>query len=1617
MRPLYLLAVLILNVLLGVFCLAGHPASAQGASRGYLSVARYPGAVTAVQEDMGAVLQRTNPADLTPAAVQAGAAKLDERIRQSAAARGVQIPTKPVLEGSARAGSSLAPPQRSAPEGTKPWYVLKAQEEYLRWRAAHPKGEARQPAARQPAGGSQRQPRSPGSPPKNAPTAPAELQFDTIADTNTSAADGPLAAGPTNLVTAANGSNGALAVFDLTGANVLNTTLRAFFQPVVRAGAFGFLHSRASFDPLAGPAGDPDRGRFILMALEIDSGITDTSILLAVSQTSDASGAWNKYRFDANRPNGAGGLFPDGAERPWLGYDSAAIYVTFDWSQFPGNYDEFGITGNRLMTFNKTTAAAGGALTPVLIDDILQPAPNNSVLANGLRPAESLGNYSSTTGVMVATTRSSPSLFQGAIGVGLYRVTDPLGLLGPPVVTTAGLKTPSFFFGQDAPQAGSVFGITTPFDTQLQKTVIRNGIVWTCLGAAPVFFGKSQVTFIKIDPSGPGRIADLKTIGHASRHYYYPAIVPDDRGNAVAVFGGSDPNTFTTIFHARFNGTTNTFEQETVTKASTASYAFFGWGRYFDASPDVSGTRVWVHGMYASSAFTWQLHAAKVRSVSLSVVAPNGEETFLVGDNVNIQWTPGAADLLGVNIDVSRDGGLTYPESIAVGTPDTGSFTWTVTGPLTETAKIRVTAVSLASITDTSDDNFRIVDGFRTQVCTTGPPVVIPDNFRDDRDWVELSLVMPVEQIIKGIDVGVDITHGFVGDLQIFLVPPTVTDAVPAFNQMIMLQDTTRERQIDLNTTFPAPTRPAQTLHTLFGTRSTSKDPITGVQRPWRLRIRDLESGDVGQINKFCLTIYGPGAGQFAITFPNGGERFATGTVQNITWTEQFVTGDVKVEYSLDGGTTFIPIGTVPAGTLTIPWTVPNVTSNTARIKVSSVAEPTAFDISDANFRIVDPFLTVLSPNGGELVPTGKVFNITWDDEPRVGTVRIELSLDNGSTFNPIALNAPDTGTFAWTPMIGQETNQALIRIVSNPGSGAPRNDTSNAVFTILTPAIQVTAPNGGELWYTGTQRTITWLSLGVVGNVKIELFRNGAWETLLADTDNDGTETITVTEPAATDARVRVTLLSDSTFTDTSDAPFEIRSMSITVLNPNGGEVIGTGFPYTINWTSDGVPGNVNIELSRNDGMSFTTIAANVPNNGSFTTSFLAGATDLAVVRIQAVGFDAFDVSDSVFSLIDPGITILAANGGEELRVGLPFTILWTSAGIPATNVNIELSRNGGATWTPLFTNIPNDGSETWTVTPGDTTEGLFRITVSTNPGVSDTSDSAFNIVTPKLTVLAPNGGEQWVTGTSQVIRWLPVGFDGNVNIELTRNGGTTFETLFTNVENSGQINWTVTDPGSGNARVRITPISRPDLVDESDGPFTIVAPSITLGTPNGGEQWLIGTTQNITWVSEGVPSTANLDVEVSRDGGSTWSFLMTTVNDGSEAWAVTGDPSTNALIRLTWTDRRTIFDQSDLAFTIATPTLIVTAPANGTRWRIGSRQTISWTGTVLQSGGGTVDILLSRDGGNTYKTIITDTANDGSAAWLVTGPTTRKAKVRVIWRPLPSVRGQSGGLFRILR
>ncbi len=91
-------------------------------------------------------------------------------------------------------------------------------------------------------------------------------------------------------------------------------------------------------------------------------------------------------------------------------------------------------------------------------------------------------------------------------------------------------------------------------------------------------------------------------------------------------------------------------------------------------------------------------------------------------------------------------------------------------------------------------------------------------------------------------------------------------------------------------------------------------------------------------------------------------------------------------------------------------------------------------------------------------------------------------------------------------------------------------------------------------------------------------------------------------------------------------------------------------------------------------------------------------------------------------------------------------------------------------------------------------------------------------------ITVISPNGGENWKRGTTKTISWTSTGSSGsNVKIELIKNGVASI--IKSSTSNDGSWNWAIPSTQTTGTiyKVRITSIENSAYTDTSNNDFTI--------------------------------------------------------------------------------------------------------------------------------------------------------------------------------------------------
>lgn len=532
----------------------------------------------------------------------------------------------------------------------------------------------------------------------------------------------------------------------------------------------------------------------------------------------------------------------------------------------------------------------------------------------------------------------------------------------------------------------------------------------------------------------------------------------------------------------------------------------------------------------------------------------------------------------------------------------------------------------------------------------------------------------------------------------------------------------------------------------------------------------------------------------------------------------------------------------------------------------------------------------------------------------------------------------------------------------------------------------------------------------------QIDLDSNGSGSKVVA-WDSSMTLVLVPSVLSSTGTNLSYTYSADFIPTDT-DTP------TVQVVYPNGGENLSMGSTDSITWiaTDNVIVDSVTIYYSTDGGGAWLPVANGEPNDSIYAWSVPGTPSSNCLVRITAWDWTEKwdeDTSDAVFTIGDftgPSVTVLYPNGGENLGIGSTDTVRWNAYdNVAVDSIEIDYSTDGGGSWASISTGEPNDGGFPWLIpnTPSDSC--LVRV-IAFDPSWlqgADTSDNFFTIgddVNPLVSVSYPNGGESFIPGTTDTIRWMAWDANGidSINIYYTVDDGLVWIDVSHGELNDSEYEWVVPDTPSDSCRVRVDAFDPAGNSgsDNSNGLFSIIdnqPPDVDVVSPNGGEQWEIGGVQQITWVAYDNKRVDSVSISYSYDSASTW-FAVSDgePDDSSYDWTIPGPPSDSCLVRIVAFDfaGQTGVDTSDALFIITDttlPSVSVIYPDGGEVLQAGAVDTIRWAAydnDVIDS----VSVFYSSDSGAAWQTLSTGEPNDSLYEWSIPAVVSDSCLVRVL-------------------
>jgi hypothetical protein len=460
-----------------------------------------------------------------------------------------------------------------------------------------------------------------------------------------------------------------------------------------------------------------------------------------------------------------------------------------------------------------------------------------------------------------------------------------------------------------------------------------------------------------------------------------------------------------------------------------------------------------------------------------------GQHTVMAGQDYTIRWDKWGALCDSVKIELATNGDEPVPtyKTIVASAPNITTYLWRADAlvpavdNITPHARIRISDVNEAASANASDNPFIIRASFALDPAIGSEPLKVGEQYTIV--WTKMG---NIPQVLLQYSPGGD---NFTFD-----------------KRNIVNNDPNDTTTLVLNSG-DTPTT-GKYIWTVPDIELNKADSV-------KLRVSDPNDPEAKSVsNEFRIIP------KFTVTYPTGNadpnltEKFKVGTPYVITWTSTSPrTQNVKITYTTSGGPPFTkaistswPNGVLEGDGLihgSKEWKVvetggvPDDISDQVKIRVEDATDPTAYDDSDYNLKIISDF-TLSYPNGG----SGVVYDvgdplpapIAWTNKGTVNNVELSYSTASTDFSSPVVIISPlNNGTdhhgttYPWNAPNAIGTHvRVRVRSLTDDGFAISAND-----FRIR-GKLRVDKPVDGEGVPIGQNYNIQWTSFGTIPNVDI---------------------------------------------------------------------------------------------------------------------------------------------------------------------------------------------------------------------------------------------------------------------------------------------------------------------------------------------------------------------------------------------------------------------------------------------------------------------------------------------------------------------------------------------------
>ena len=339
-----------------------------------------------------------------------------------------------------------------------------------------------------------------------------------------------------------------------------------------------------------------------------------------------------------------------------------------------------------------------------------------------------------------------------------------------------------------------------------------------------------------------------------------------------------------------------------------------------------------------------------------------------------------------------------------------------------------------------------------------------------------------------------------------------------------------------------------------------------------------------------------------------------------------------------------------------------------------------------------------------------------------------------------ISLSFPQGDSLTSYPdslVLGIRTNDVAegtyaVTIVGQGPNGTPvHRRTVNMLVRYVPNTLTLVQPAGGEIWISGTSRSIRWAGTGDVDTVAIEYSTNGgtSWVTVDPGVPSTGTYAWTVPATPTTQAKVRVSWPDSSTVSAQSAGVFRIsQPTSLVAVNRDS---LSASIPFGPNTQHD------TLHIANTGTLPLTwNLAETLP---WLSLSPASGTVDPDSSRSVVVTFDATGLAGGTYA----GIVSLTSNDTVHGTLTLPARLVVViSPAISVSSGTLTFGSILAGDSTSLVMTVRNTGSDTLRI-------GSFAVA---NEGPYNASLDGMQVVPPVITTASGTGRFELVNGNVQL-------------------------------------------------------------------------------------------------------------------------------------------------------------------------------------------------------------------------------------------------------------------------